>query len=29
MLWESPCGIVVNILDCNFVEREFELQLCY
>ena len=26
---ESPCGIVVNVLDYDFVVSEFKLQSCY
>ena len=27
-LQENPCDIVVNVLDCNTIVSEFELQLC-
>ena len=26
---ESPCGEVINVLDCNILVSEFELQLRY
>ena len=25
-IWESFCGVVANVLDCNIVVSEFELQ---
>ena len=25
----SSCGAEANVLDCNIVEKEFELQSCY
>ena len=28
-LGECPCGVMVNVLDCGIVVREFELQSCY
>ena len=27
--WESPHGVVANVLDCNIVVSRFEFQLCY
>ena len=28
-LWTSPYGVMVYVLDCVIVVREFKLQLCY
>ena len=25
-LWGSPCGVAANVLDCNIIVSEFELQ---
>ena len=27
--WDSPRGVVVNVPDCDIIEREFELQSLY
>ena len=28
-IWETPCSIVANMLDCDIVVSGFKLQLCY
>ena len=27
--WESPCGLVVNVQECDIIVNEFELQSRY
>ena len=28
-IWENPLGVVANVMDCNLIVSEFELQLFY
>ena len=28
IVW-SPCGVVINVLNCDITVNKFELQLCY